>query len=28
MVKSGINDVRQIQSAIDAHFGPHSLGGT
>jgi hypothetical protein len=28
MVKGGINDVRQIQSAIDAHFGPHSLGST
>jgi hypothetical protein len=28
MVKSGINDVRQIQSAIDAQFGPQSLGST
>jgi hypothetical protein len=28
MVKGGINDVRQIQSAIDAQFGPQSLGST
>jgi hypothetical protein len=28
MVKGGITDVRQIQSAIDAHFGPQSLRGT
>jgi hypothetical protein len=28
MVKGGINDVRQIQSAIDAQFGPQSLRGT
>ena len=28
MVKGGITDVRQIQNAIDAQFGPHSLRGT
>jgi hypothetical protein len=28
MVKDGIADVRQIQNAIDAQFGPHSLRGT
>ena len=28
MVKSGINDVRQIQNAIDVQFGPQSLGHT
>ena len=28
MVKGGINDVRQIQNAIDAHFGPQALRGT
>lgn len=28
MVKGGINDVRQIQSAIDAQFGPQARGRT
>jgi hypothetical protein len=28
MVKGGINDVRQIQRAIDAQFGPQSSGST
>ena len=28
MVNAGVTDVRQIQNAIDAQFGPHSLRGT
>jgi Protein of unknown function with PCYCGC motif len=28
MVQGGTNDVRQIQNAIDAQFGPQSLGST